>query len=245
MTSILKIQDLEFTWPTMTKPLLKIKDLSVYKGEKVFLQGASGSGKTTLLNILGGVLKPQSGSVRLLDEDLSSMSEAKRDRFRGDHLGFVFQMFNLLPYLSAFENVTLPCRFSSHKVSRLGGSWDQVEDEAWRLLSELKLNPDKFKHKLSSEAVTQFSVGQQQRIATARALMGRPEIVIADEPTSALDAQVRESFLKLLFEECCKYGTTLIFVSHDLSLGSLFDRNIKLSEINLASAGSLKTEELL
>ncbi|MCZ0932595.1 MAG: ABC transporter ATP-binding protein [Oligoflexia bacterium] len=239
METLLRISNLKFGWPGSETPLLDIDSFEVKLKERVFLQGPSGSGKSTLLNLIGGVLIPQEGRIECLKVDLAKLDSEARDRFRGNHMGFIFQMFNLLPYFSAIENVTLPCKFSKKKSERVLGQNSSLEDEANRLLFELKISPKVLKGK----TVTQLSVGQQQRVATARALMGRPELIIADEPTSALDANIRNSFLKLLFEECKKFGTTLIFVSHDQSLGEKFDRVVSLKDINKAVPPDQQEEE--
>ena len=227
MNDIIKIENLKFKWPNTSHFLLDVKSFSVKKGEKVFLQGPSGSGKSTLLNLIAGVLTPEKGSVEILGKDISRLSPSQRDEFRGDHMGFIFQVFNLLPYFTALENVLLACNFSKMKQSKVLKS-SSLEKEAERLLLELKLKPEILREK----KVTKLSIGQQQRVATARALMGSPEIIMADEPTSALDFDTRKYFLSLLFKECEKFNTTLIFVSHDLSLGSFFDRVLSLDEIN-------------
>ena len=231
MSNLLAIENLVFSWPGSHIPLLDIESFSVKAGERVFLQGPSGSGKSTLLNLIGGVLTPQSGKITVLDKDLTEMTALERDTFRGDYMGFIFQMFNLLPYFSASENVQLACEFSNLKRQNVIEKASSLDKEAERLLSVLKLDPKV----LATKNVTQLSVGQQQRVATARALMGRPKLIIADEPTSALDSNIRNSFIKLLFSECKKFGTTLIFVSHDEVLGQNFDRIISLTEINNAT----------
>jgi len=200
-------------------------------GERVFIHGPSGSGKSTLLALLGGVLIPERGSVQVLGTELSSLPPARRDRFRGDHVGFVFQLFNLVPYLSVLENVMLPCRFSARRRGRAIDAGGSVHAEAVRLLSHLDLEPS-----LLARQVTDLSVGQQQRVAAARALLGRPEIVVADEPTSALDANRQESFLRLLLQECAAAGATLLFVSHDRRLAVQFTREIDLEAVNSAHA---------
>jgi len=200
-------------------------------GERVFIHGPSGSGKSTLLALLGGVLIPERGSVQVLGTELSSLPPARRDRFRGDHVGFVFQLFNLVPYLSVLENVVLPCRFSARRRGRAINAGGSVHAEAVRLLSHLDLEPS-----LLARQVTDLSVGQQQRVAAARALLGRPEIVVADEPTSALDANRQESFLRLLLQECAAAGATLLFVSHDRRLAVQFTREIDLEAVNSAHA---------
>jgi putative ABC transport system ATP-binding protein len=138
-------------------------------------------------------------------------------------------MFNLIPYLSVLENVTLTCRFSNKRKQQAIKSGNSLNSEAIRLLAQLDMADDTLIHR----PVTELSVGQQQRVATARALIGAPEIVIADEPTSALDSDMRQAFIKLLFQECDAAGSTLLFVSHDRQLESLFERNIALDEINL------------
>ena len=222
------INDLLFSWDGNGTPLLDIAALSIDRGERVFLHGPSGSGKSTLLGLLGGVLLPGAGGLSVLGQDLASLSGRARDRFRADHLGIIFQMFNLLPYLSVRDNVALSCRFSSARAARAeeaGG----VGSETNRLLKNLGL-PDV----AMERPVTDLSVGQQQRVAVARALIGQPELIIADEPTSALDADHRNIFIDLLSAECSASGATLVFVSHDLSLAKTFDRIVALTEINRA-----------
>lgn len=218
-----ELEDVTFAWPG-GPALLDIRRLAIARGERVFLRGPSGSGKSTLLGLIGGVLTPGAGSVRVLGEPLHQMTPAARDRFRGEHVGFVFQMFNLIPYLSVRENVLLSLRFSPARAARV----TDAGAEADRLLAALGLG-DAALHR---SAVTQLSIGQQQRVAAARALLGRPGIVVADEPTSALDHDARQAFLELLLEECSAHGTTLLFVSHDPTLGSVFDRELSLAELN-------------
>jgi putative ABC transport system ATP-binding protein len=224
--SVVAIENLRFAWPGQS-PLLDIEQLRIGAGEHVFLEGPSGTGKSTLLGLLGGVLVPQHGKLEVLGHDLASMPASSRDRFRADHVGFIFQQFNLVPYLGLIENVTLGCRFSTRRRARLGNT-DAVAGEARRLLSALGLDPDA----LGSRPVTELSVGQQQRVAAARALIGAPELVIADEPTSALDARTRATFVELLFAECARAGSALVFVSHDPALAVLFPRSLALTQIN-------------
>ena len=175
-----------------------------------------------------GVSVPESGIVDVLDQNIAALSNAGRDGFRSDHIGLIFQMFNLVPYLSLIENVLLPCRFSHRRRERaLAGDGD-LESAAARLLSEMGLGD----HRLQQRTVANLSVGQQQRVAVARALIGEPELITADEPTSSLDADAQRSFLQLLFDEVNKAGSTLLFVSHDRHMEDQFDRTIALSEIN-------------
>jgi putative ABC transport system ATP-binding protein len=218
----IELENVRFAWPG-GPPLLRIPGFRVARGERVFLRGPSGSGKSTLLGLIGGVLTADAGAVRVLGRSLHEMSAAERDRFRGEHLGFVFQMFNLIPYLSVRDNVLLALRFAPARAARVADR----EAETHRLLSALGLDPD-----LADRTVTRLSIGQQQRVAAARALLGGPELLVADEPTSALDHDARESFLRLLLTECAANGTTLLFVSHDATLGALFDRQHSLAELS-------------
>jgi putative ABC transport system ATP-binding protein len=233
----IELEAVRYAWPG--KPLLlDIERLVIARGERLFLRGPSGSGKSTLLGLLGGVLTPAAGLVKVLGADLARMGASERDRYRGDHIGFVFQMFNLIPYLSVIENVLLPARFSRRRAERAARHGPPAA-EAVRLLAALGLGDSA----LHARGVTELSIGQQQRVAAARALFGAPELLIADEPTSALDHDSRRQFLELLMVECREKGSTLVFVSHDTTLGSLFDRDLSLSELNRA-AQSERAESL-
>ncbi|WP_447588954.1 ABC transporter ATP-binding protein [Aquipseudomonas campi] len=228
-TALIELTDLGFAWPGQAE-LLDIPAFTLQPGESLFLKGPSGSGKTTLLGLLGGVQKPNRGQVRLLGSDLATLSAGARDRFRVDHTGYIFQQFNLLPFLSVRENVELPCRFSKSRAQRASQRYGSVDQAAASLLAHLGL-----KAELLDRRADSLSIGQQQRVAAARALIGQPELVIADEPTSALDADAREAFLQLLFAECREAGTSLLFVSHDQSLAPLFDRSLSLADLNRAA----------
>lgn len=228
---VIDLSDVEFRWKADTPTVLSIESFQVTPGECVFIKGPSGSGKSTLLSLLSGVTTADAGCVRVMGQDLWSLSSVQRDHFRADHIGYVFQMFNLIPYLSVVENVILPCRFSARRRANALQKGQGLEGEARRLLRHLDMDhPD-----LHQRAVTTLSVGQQQRVAAARALMGAPELLIADEPTSSLDADRREAFIRLLFDECRGVGSTLIFVSHDAGLEHLFDRTVNLAQINHAT----------
>ncbi len=207
--------------------VLDIPALHVARGERVFLHGPSGSGKTTLLGLIAGVLAPSAGRVQVLGQDLGALGSADRDRYRAAHVGYVFQMFNLIPYLSVRENIALPVRLSAPRRARLGAV--DVDSEVMRLAASLEID------NLLDAAVTQLSVGQQQRVAVARALIGAPELIVCDEPTSALDADRRERFLELLFASVARVGSTLVFVSHDLALAERFGRTLSLGQLNRAS----------
>jgi len=222
------VSDLHYRWRRDQPEVLHIPSWQVSKGERVFIRGASGSGKSTLLSLLAGVILPQQGEINMLGKSINRLGASGRDHFRANHIGFVFQLFNLIPYLSVIENVMLPCRFSRQRKIKAMASGEVLQDEAMRLLDHLGMGQDKLIHR----PVTELSVGQQQRVATARALIGAPEIIIADEPTSALDSDMRETFIQLLFQECEATGSTLLFVSHDRQLELLFQQHITLSKLN-------------
>lgn len=224
----IEFRDVRFRWPKAEAVCLEIPEFIVERGERVFIHGPSGSGKSTLLSLVGGVLEPERGSVAVLGRPLGKMSTAGRDRFRAANIGFIFQLFNLIPYLSALDNIVLPCRFSAERARRVEGV---PRDEALRLAEHLQLDVT-----LLNRPAAELSVGQQQRVAAARALIGRPGLVIADEPTSALDADRQRVFLDLLRSECAAAGATLLFVSHDERLADAFERRIDLAQINRSMA---------
>lgn len=224
---LVALRDLEFGW-RRAETILEIPTFQVGRGEKVFLKGPSGSGKSTLLGVICGVLRARGGAVDVFGHNFARASGAQRDTVRADHMGVIFQMFNLLPYLSLLANVTLPCLFSPARRRRAVERGGGVEAEARRLLSRLKLDAEVDLRAAAHE----LSVGQQQRVAAARALIGAPGLIVADEPTSSLDADTRDAFLKLLIEEADAHGASLLFVSHDASLASRFDRAVDLAGIN-------------
>jgi putative ABC transport system ATP-binding protein len=227
--SNIQINNLVFRYPSMQSACLDIPEFHAYAGERIFLYGPSGSGKSTLLGLLGGVLSAEHGTIKILGNDFTQMSQTQRDKMRADHIGFIFQQFNLIPYLSVIDNVLLPCKFSKLRQSKALARGKILQDEAERLLTQLDLHST-----LWNKPVTQLSVGQQQRAAAARALIGKPEIIIADEPTSALDADRQVSFLELLLRECAEANAMLLFVSHDRRLAANFNREIDLTSINQA-----------
>lgn len=224
---VIDLAGVVFSWAGAPAPLFDRISLCVARGQRVFLRGPSGAGKSTLLGLLTGVLTPRAGDVHVLGANLVRLSGPARDRFRADHIGYIFQMFNLIPYLTVLENVCLPCGFSKLRAQRARRASSSVAADARRLLGHLDLADAA----LLRQPVTQLSVGQQQRVAAARALIGAPELVIADEPTSALDADRRSAFLDLLFRECERAHATLIFASHDVALASEFDRTIDLAPV--------------
>jgi putative ABC transport system ATP-binding protein len=222
------IRDLAFNWPK-GPAVLQIAALRLLPGETLFLRGGSGSGKSTLLGIISGVLAAREGVVRVLGNDLRSMSGARRDALRASQLGVIFQLFNLLPYLSVIDNVMLPCGFSRVRAAAADARGGR-RAEARRLLAHLGVGAD-----LWNVGATALSVGQQQRVAVARALIGAPPLILADEPTSALDAETRDSFIQLLKQECAASRSSLVFVSHDVSLATHFDHTMDMKDINTAA----------
>ena len=208
-----------FSWPGRDGFQLRVEDFTLREGERLLLIGPSGSGKSTFLSLLAGILAPQEGSIRVLGTDLARLGGAARDRFRGAHFGIIFQMFNLLPYGSVLDNVLLPLSFSPQRRERATAK-GSAQAEAMRLLGLLGIEPALMR----GRAAASLSVGQQQRVAAARALIGSPPIIIADEPTSALDRNRQMAFLDLLFAVVAEAGSTLIMVSHDETLSPRFDR---------------------
>ncbi len=210
-------------------PVLEIPALSLKAGERLFLHGESGSGKSTLLGLIAGVLKAQDGELWVLGQNFVKSSAATRDALRGERMGYIFQLFNLIPYLSVGENISLPCRLHNQRQGRLGRT--SVKAEVKRLAEALGIG------EFLDRGVSELSVGQQQRVAAARALMAKPELIIADEPTSALDHAHRGRFIELLMQECAREKSALLFVSHDPTLAPFFDRKISMDELK-AGAGA-------
>jgi len=229
MTTVhsVEIERLSFGWPGMTTPLLDIGQLRLETGGSLFLRGPSGSGKSTLLNLISGVQGGYSGSISICGERLETLSSHRRDQLRADRIGLIFQQFNLLPWLSPVENVALACRFSRRRREQAQARGGSVQQEAERLLRELGLD-EVLKHRRKTSAL---SIGQQQRVAAARALIGSPELIIADEPTSALDTEHRDRFIDLLMEEASANGAALLFVSHDPSLAGHFHHTLELGAV--------------
>ncbi len=215
--SIFEIRDLKFKYSDNETLVLDIPQLNIKQGQSVFMYGPSGSGKSTLLEIFAAVAAPLAGTVKILNQDMSKLSNTEKDQFRSRHIGYIFQQFNLVPYLSVEENINLPFLFNKKIRS---------EKIYSRLVSALNIK------NIESKKVNQLSIGQQQRVAAARALVFQPEIILADEPTSALDYNHRESFIKVLFELSAEQNSTLVFVSHDMTLKSLFNTALDLTAIN-------------
>ena len=229
----LKITAIDFRWPGNRHFQITIESFNVKRGERLLLLGPSGSGKSTLLSLICGIMTAQEGQIEVLGKDIAAMGAAVRDRYRAEHFGIIFQMFNLLPYANALDNVLLPLSFAPARWERAGRK-GTVSAEAGRLLSALGLDEALATRGLAAE----LSVGQQQRVAAARALIGAPELIIADEPTSALDSAAQKNFLDLLFKQIEEAGATLILVSHDERLATLFDRAVSLKQIAKISVGA-------
>ncbi len=226
---MLELRDLRFAWPRATHDALAIDALAIAAGEALFLHGPSGCGKSTLLSLLAGVLLPREGRVALAGRNWADLSGASRDRHRADHVGYLFQQFNLLPWLPVVDNVLLGCRFSPSRTQRAAQRGGSPQGQARTLLQHVGLPEAAW-----TRPARELSVGQQQRVAAARALIGSPEVVIADEPTSALDAALRDGFMDVLLGECRASGSTLVFVSHDERLAARFDRVLSLPALNRA-----------
>lgn len=227
---ILELEEARFAWPHSAHDCLDIAELKIAAGEAVFLHGPSGCGKSTLLSLMAGVLLPQSGRVAVQGMDWAAMRQSARDRYRVDHVGYIFQQFNLLPYLSVLDNVLFPCKFSAGRHAAATALSGSARSEAETLLDGMGLERSLWKR-----SARKLSVGQQQRVAAARALIGRPALIIADEPTSALDEDRRNAFLNLLLSACVDAGSTLVFVSHDRRIAERFPREILLPSINRAA----------
>jgi putative ABC transport system ATP-binding protein len=219
---ILDLKDVYFRWPGRGAFSLSVARFSLQAGETVLLLGESGSGKSTLLSLICGTIIAQSGKVCVAGESIAALSAGQRDRFRAEQIGLIFQQFNLLPYASVEDNILLPLQFAPQRRARI----PSPQSEAKRLCDDLGLPQD-----VMSARAGRLSVGQQQRVAAARALIGAPPLIIADEPTSALDAATQAAFLDLLFVQSRCNGTTLLMVSHDARLAEQFDRVLEMSDI--------------
>lgn len=220
--SILNLSNVRYRWRRRVSFELFLPNFKMNTGETVLLLGESGSGKSTLLSLICGTVLPQSGTVHVAGTDMATLSSAKRDQFRAEQIGLIFQQFNLLPFASVRDNILLPLRFAPNRKARV----QRPTEQARELCADLGL-PDN----LLGAKANQLSVGQQQRVAAARALIGRPPLIIADEPTSALDAATQSIFLELLFNQSRANSTTLLMVSHDARLAEQFDRVVHMHDI--------------
>ncbi len=229
--SQISVSEFSFVWHGSRAAVLQNASLDVAAGERVMLRGPSGSGKSTLLAAISGVIDIPVGAVSVAGQDIGALPASKRDRFRADHMGLVFQVFNLVPWLSAIDNILLPCRFSKRRRGRVTGSLDK---EAQRLMAALGLDPQT----LGASQASALSVGQQQRVAAARALIGAPEVILADEPTSALDPETKETFMQMLSQQAEESGAAMLMVSHDSGLDHHFDRVIHITDLTQEGAAA-------
>ena len=227
----INIQNCHFAYAP-DKPILQIPSFVIAPGTTVFLRGPSGSGKSTLLQLCTGMLLPQSGQIHVLGESISTLSASARDRFRAANIGVVLQQFNLIDYLSVYDNIKLAQHFTHQDPPTQHSAY---LDE---LLQALRLAPE-----IQQQKANALSVGQQQRVAILRALINRPKLLIVDEPTSALDEAAKTSFMETLFTlqrmTCC----TLLFVSHDMRLTKGFDRVVDLADIDDISTAAVSTAD--
>ncbi len=206
------VADLRFSYGD--SEALSINRCQLQRGQTMAVLGPSGCGKTTFLHLLAGLIRPSVGSIRVLDQDLSALSGAQLDRFRGQHLGMVFQRFHLLPALTVLENIALAQRLARVPVNTAA---------IGILLGQLGIN------EIASQRPSTLSQGQAQRVAIARALVHNPGLVIADEPTSALDNQNAESAIRLLRESAAAIGAALIVVTHDERIRGSLERELELA----------------
>lgn len=219
MSKVLELIDLKKSYPGGVGRVLDIDLFEMDEGQQMALRGRSGSGKSTLLNLISGLLKPDSGTVRLDGQNLSQLNETQRDRYRGRKLGYVFQSFHLMQGLTVWENLWL--------AAALNGQVVQARLE--QLLHRLDLGSHR------QRRPQQLSIGQQQRVAVARALVNQPRLVLADEPTGNLDAELAQEALRLLREMCTEYSSALLLVSHDEAILSTFDQVTSLTDLNRTS----------
>ena len=219
---ILDLKDVYYQWPGRSSFSLEVPEFFIEPAETVLLLGESGSGKSTLLSLICGTVTAQKGFVNVQGTDLAGLSAAQRDRFRAEKIGVIFQQFNLLPFGSVLDNILLPLRFAPDRRARVS----DAKAKARALIQELGLPAE-----LALRRAGTLSVGQQQRVAAARALIGAPPLIIADEPTSALDAATQATFLDLLFAQSRANGTALLMVSHDARLAGHFDRVVEMAEV--------------
>ena len=217
---LIRAENLQFRRPDGFE--LRVPEFSITSGEAVAILGPSGSGKSTLLDLIGGVLRPSAGRMEVFGLDAGDLSLRAFDRLRGDNVGLIFQEHNLLPFATVQQNVALGVQFSKVRRQRLSDR--SLSSEITRLLDAMDLTADGILQRPASS----LSVGQRQRVAAARALLGNPPLIIADEPTSALDEGNQKRFMELLQDARRASGSALLFVTHDPRLVEDFDRLITL-----------------
>lgn len=216
---VLSLSNVVFSWDRHAHPI-QIPNLVLDRGEKVLVLGPSGSGKSTMLGLVYGTLVPHSGRVTVAGQDMTALSARRRDGVRAEHVGVIFQQFNLIPHASALDNVLLALRFAPQRRKRT----PDPEDAARNMLADLGLPETD-----ACRSAGQLSVGQQQRVAAARALIGSPELLVADEPTSSLDRANQNRFMDLVLSQAQQQGSSILLVSHDERLAKHFDRVIEMA----------------
>lgn len=216
---ILQIEDLKF-WYTGKGFQLEISNLKINKGSKVAILGKSGSGKTTLAHLISGILKPQSGLIRFMGQDISDLSDAERRAYRIKNIGFIFQEFELIEYLNVLDNLILP-----YKLNKSLSLNEETINKAKAIARRIEIENKLHKHP------NQLSGGERQRLATARALITSPALVIADEPTGNLDTQTANKVLSEIINQSSKSNSTLLMITHDPSLLESFDQVIDLNKL--------------
>ena len=226
---ILQLENVDFRWPGQDAFGLSVSDLTINRSETVLLLGESGSGKSTLLSLICGTILADTGRVRVDGTDIAALSSGKRDQFRAENIGLIFQQFNLLPFATIADNIRLPLGFAPERRERTG----DITSEVARLCRDLGLPSD-----VMTAGAGTLSVGQQQRVAAARALIGAPPLIVADEPTSSLDAATQRAFLDVLFKQSRTHNTTVLMVSHDARLADMFDRTIHMDDIAQTRRGA-------
>lgn len=219
---MIRLTDLKFVYGNRT--ILNIPYWSVEQGKQLFMYGDSGSGKSTLLQVLAGLIRPASGKVEICEQRIDQLSAASMDHFRARNIGLISQQLNLIPYLSAIDNVLL--------ATSLSGLGRELSNKELKAKASVLLNEVRIDTELQQQKAENLSLGQQQRVAIVRALIHAPEIILADEPTSALDPQNRDLFMRLLLDLCPRQKITLIMVSHDHSLRPWFEHHQAITEFN-------------
>jgi putative ABC transport system ATP-binding protein len=217
---MLKLSDIKKAYRQPNGETTRILDVPSYElseGEQAVLIGPSGCGKTTLLHVIAGITRADSGNVQIDSVNMTDFSESGRDKIRADKLGYVFQTFNLLPGFSALENVLLGMTFASKKISR---------DRARELLDRVGLS-----HRMKNRP-TALSVGEQQRVAVARALANKPKVLLADEPTANVDPKNQQQIVDLIRDRCQEENIAMVIVTHSMEVAKQFDRVDRLDELN-------------
>jgi len=217
--TLLDMRDVAFTWKAKSRFSVYIENFTIPKGQSIFLQGASGSGKSTLLGLITGMNSPDTGQIHVAGVDITQLKSSEKDKFRADNIGIIFQQLNLIPFSSPLANIKLASAFKSFKKN--------TDADIFALTRSINLDDDL----IINERASELSIGQQQRIAVAPALIGNTAIIIADEPTSALDEDAQNIFIDLLFNQVEKIGASLLMVSHDARLAGRFHQAINIADI--------------